>query len=357
LDAFRRAAFEVFCILGLFHRHGLVLIDFKPDNVIRLRSGSVKLVDLGACYAPRHRAELGKFVYAATPDHAEVLIDASNLQAGVAPGAASDVFSAGVALFEMATGETRLAIDAGTAEDMLATPAIHRFRDSQIADVWKAFPHLREALPTVQTQLRERHLLFSELWQLLKAYLAVRVPDWEALPQDQQDQILLSTGTTFIMEPLPAPLAWLGGAIARATVLRSLRVPGMGELVALLSSPAPEEVLADIAANNCFVRHIAGLDLPVEFATRLNTWDVRQDSTTGHWAISALVAGAELGDNAAFVHLHFDHEDEEGHAFWHVVDEFEADVVDGVKANVELLRCNHRAWLGTSRQNHAPIPA
>jgi hypothetical protein len=131
----------------------------------------------------------------------------------------------------------------------------------------------------------------------------------------------------------------------------------MGELVALLSSPAPEEVLADIAANNCFVRHIAGLDLPVDFATRLNTWDVRLDSTTGHYAISALLAGAELGDNAAFVHLHFDHEDEEGHAFWHVVDEFEADVVDGAKANVESLRRNHRAWLATSRPNHAPIPA
>ncbi|MCX8108435.1 MAG: hypothetical protein N3G20_06490, partial [Verrucomicrobiae bacterium] len=81
LDNLRRATHEVLSILDTFHRHGFVMIDFKPDNVIRLPNGHVKLVDLGAFFTPRHRSNLGAFLYTATPDHAEVLIDASNLQA------------------------------------------------------------------------------------------------------------------------------------------------------------------------------------------------------------------------------------------------------------------------------------
>jgi serine/threonine protein kinase len=205
LDDLRRATHEVLAILDLFHRCGFVMIDFKPDNIIRLDDGSVRLVDLGAFFTPRHQTSLASFVYTATPDHAEVLIDASNLQAGVPPTPASDVFSAGVALFEMATGDSRLVLNAKTAEEMLQTPSVYRFRDSQIADVWRAFPHLRDSLPLVRSQLQERRLLFSEVWHLLKAYLNAKVPDWESLPPAQQEQLLLTTGTTFILEQLPPP--------------------------------------------------------------------------------------------------------------------------------------------------------
>ncbi len=348
LDALRQSTQEMLSIIDLFHRHGLVLIDFKPDNVIRLDEGAVKLVDMGAFFTPRHRRALGTFVYTATPDHAEVLIDASNLQAGVAPGVASDVFSAGVALFEMATGTTRLQIDPQTAEEMLAAPAMYRFRDSQIADVWKAFPHLRTELPLVQTQLRERRLLFSEIWHLLKAYVATKVPDWESLASDQQDQILLSTGTTFILEQLPAQLAWLAGVIARATVLRSLRAVGMAELVQLLGNPAPEHVQTDLTQHNCLLNYLRTLDLSTEFAIRLNTWDVRLDRPTGHWMIAAPVAGRELADNAGFVYLRRVRTDDEGHTCWHAVDEFEADEQEGIRANLSQLRHNHEAWLGVA---------
>lgn len=348
LDELRRALQEVLAIVDLFHRHGLVLMDFKPDNVIRLEDGAIRLVDLGAFFTPRHRQTPGEFLYAATPDHAEVVIDVSNLQAGVPPGPASDIFSAGVALFEMATGTSRLVIDAATARDMLATPALYRFRDSQIADVWKAFPHLKEALPLVQTQLREQRLLFAEFWHLLKAYLAERVPEWENLPPDQQAQLLLGSGTTFIQEQLPAPLTWLAAPIARATVLRSLRINRVGDLARLLGNPAPEHVRADVRAHNCLLRHLEGLGLPTDFADRLNIWDVRLDRRTGHWAIAAPAACWELADNAPFVYLRRGHTDEQGHTYWHAVDEFEADPTPAGRANLAQLRHDHRAWLGAA---------
>jgi len=170
-------------------------------------------------------------LYSATPDYAELLIDASNVQAGVPPTEASDIFSAGVALFEMATGASRLEIDGDTADEILNNPAIFLFRDSQIRDIWQAYPHLKEVLPVVETQLKERRLLFSELWHLLKGYLANKLADWESLPGEQRDQIILSTGTTFIMEQLPPRLDWLAGPIAQATVLRSIRLKKVADLI------------------------------------------------------------------------------------------------------------------------------
>ncbi len=346
LDDLRRATHEVFAILDFFHRHDLLMIDFKPDNVIRLDDGTVKLVDLGAFFTTRHRGAVSQFVYAATPDHAEVLIDASNLQAGVPLTVASDIFSAGVALFEMATGHSRLALDPNTADEMLAMPSVYLFRDSQIADVWRAFPHLRKALPLVKTQLQERRLLFSEVWHLLKAYVAARVPGWETLPSDQQDQIVLSTGTTFIMEQLPSPLTWMAGAIARATVLRSLRVRDLRTLVQLLGNPAPDHVLADVAEHNCLVKHLRDLGVEADFAARLNTWDVRRDRQSGRFALAAPLAARELADTARFVYMRRSHADEEGHTFWHAVDELEADPTDGGRAHLAQLRNDHHAWVG-----------
>ena len=348
LQELYEAVVETLSILDRFHRHGLIVIDFKPDNVLRLPDGSVRFVDLGAFFTPRHVRDLRSFVYAATPDHAEVSIDASNLQAGVAPSVASDVFSAGVALFEMATGTSRLVIDPAAAEDMLATPSLYRFRDSQITDIWRAFPHLKDALPLVQSQLRERHLLFSELWHLLKAFVTARVPDWESMPEEQHGQILLSTGTSFIRDQLPAPLTWLAGAIARATVLRSLRLKNVSEVIALLGDPVPGEVPPDLAAHNCLVKQLLNLGLSTDFTSRLNTWAVRQDPVSNHWTIAGPVACRELGDNAAFVFLKRNHTDDDGHTYWHTVDEFEADVIDGNRASLALLKDDHRAWLGTA---------
>ncbi len=344
-DPFRRAVHDVLWLMALFHRHGYVLIDFKPDNAMRLADETIRLVDLGALFTPRHRRDLASYAYSATPDHAEVLIDVSNLQAGVAPTEASDVFAAGVALFEMATGLSRLAIDPQTAEELLATPRVHRFRDSQIRDVWRAFPHLKDVLPLIQTQLEERRILFADLWPLLKAYLAEKVSDWESLPAAHQEQVLLTAGTTFIQEQLPPRVSYLAGPIARATTLRSLRLATVAELIGQLSCPAPDHAREDLDGHNGFLAQMNNLEGVPDLRPHLNSWDVRQDPQTGRWAVAAPCAWRYLGDAAPFVFLSLAHRDGAGHAYWRVVDELGADAEGGSPATLSQIGQDHRAWL------------
>ena len=85
LGEFKEAVYETLSIVTRFHEHGIILIDFKPDNIIRHRERGVEFVDMGAFFTPRHHGETEKYVYSATPDYAELLIDASNVQAGVPP--------------------------------------------------------------------------------------------------------------------------------------------------------------------------------------------------------------------------------------------------------------------------------
>src|SRR5436853_186583 len=142
-----------------------------------------------------------------------------------------DFIGTGVALFEMATGSSRLEISGETANEILADSGMFRFRDSQIRDLWKSYQHLKDVFPLLETQLRERRILFAELWHLLKGYVASKLADWESLPGEQRDQIILATGTTFIMEQLPPRLQWLAGPIAQATALRSMRLKTVAELM------------------------------------------------------------------------------------------------------------------------------
>jgi serine/threonine protein kinase len=342
---FRRALYETLGIIQVFHAHGIILLDLKPENILRLRDGTIRLVDLGAMFTPRHAQDTSSFVYSATPEHAEVLIDASNVQTGLPPTEASDVFSAGVALFEMATSTSRLLIDDHTAQEMLETPELWRFIDSQIRDIWHGFPHLRSLLPLVQTQLTERRLLFSEVWHLLRSYVASKVSDWELLEQGQQDQILLATGTTFILEQLPQQLDWLAGPIARATALRSARLKSVGELMALLAQPLSSEIADDLQEHNGYLHYLASLEIASELPWQLNSWDVRMDASSGHWALAAPAALRPLGTNAGFVFLKQLSRDPHGHRFYQVVDELESDPCEGANLTVAHLANQRQAWI------------
>ncbi|MGZ8900685.1 MAG: protein kinase domain-containing protein, partial [Limisphaerales bacterium] len=140
VNEFKEAIYEALSILTHFHKLGIVVVDFKPDNILRVGERGVKFVDLGAFFTPRHQNAPEKYIYTATPDYAELLIDISNIDSGLPPSEAADIFSAGVALFEMVTGHSRLEIAQATADEILARPEIFRFRDSQIRDIWKAYP-------------------------------------------------------------------------------------------------------------------------------------------------------------------------------------------------------------------------
>lgn len=347
LAEFKEAIYEALSIMTLFHKHRIIVLDFKPDNILRVGDRGVKFVDLGAFFTPRHHQATEKYVYSATPDYAELLIDVSNIDTGLPPTFASDIFSVGVALFEMAAEYSRLEIDHHTAEEILGRPEVYRFRDSQIRDLWKQYPHLEPLLPTVETQLRQRQILFAEIWHLLKAYVSSRVPEWETLENDQREQIILATGTTFIQEQLPEQLQWLAGPIAQSTVLRGIRLKNVQALMALLQSPITPEARDDIQQNNSFVQYLRDMDRPLAFVDDLNTWDARKDISSGRWAIAAHVAYAQLADTALFTFMRLASRDPYGHRFYEIVSDLEADdYLDG-KLTLANLHDDHLAWLGS----------
>jgi serine/threonine protein kinase len=346
ITEFKQAIHESMAIIRRFHKHGIVLVDFKPDNIIRLSIGGIRMVDLGAFFTPRHYGATDKYVYSATPDYAELLIDASNVQAGLPPTEASDIFSVGVAWFEMATGGSRLEINPATAQEILQRRDIYLFRDSQIRDIWRSYPHLMEALPTVETQLRENRVLFSELWHLLKSYVASQVPDWEILTSSQRDEIILETGTTFIMEQLPERLQWLASPIARATVLRSIRVKTIAELMQLVESPIGDDVQFDLRDHNSFFDYLCDRESSSGTHLQLNTWDVRFLDKCHHWAISASAACRQLQNAADSIYLKKFAVADHGDRFYQPSDEFHADQLQDAPLILSRLRDDHSAWLG-----------
>jgi hypothetical protein len=276
-----------------------------------------------------------------------LVIDTSSVQTGQPLKQGADIFAAGVALFEMATGGSRLGIAADCAEQMLKLPGIYLFRDSQIKDIWHAYPHLKPLFPLIHTQLLERQILFSEFWHLLKGYLASQVADWEALPEQQHREMLLATGRDFISDQLPDALKWLADPIAQATTLRSFRIENIAYIMEQIALPVSEAVREDILANNAVVKLGPDLFPPVEFTQAFNVWEVRQHPQNGHWAISArrLVAN-ELRTVAAFTFLREALRDEEGNRFYEIVGDLEADYRGDERLILANLAADSKAWLG-----------
>jgi serine/threonine protein kinase len=348
-DQLRAAVYETLAIVTRFHEHGILLIDFKPDNVIRLEDGRIRFVDLGAFFTPRHSQEKNKYAYSATPDYAELVIDTSNVLTGLPLSESSDIFAAGVALFEMATGRSRVAIADSTGDQLLALPELYRFRDSQIRDVWHAYPHLRELLPLVETQLKQRLILFAEVWYLIKGLLSLQVPGWETLPEDQRQQLILETGTNLVAEQLPWKLDWLAQGIAAATTLRSMRVKSIGDLLRLIANPIPELVWSDLVQFNGLIQHLQDNGQPVEFVKTLNTWQVRRHEPTGRWMILVPAVVGPMRDIASFTFLRCVQCEPSGHRAFQIVSDLEADPHQGGALTLAHLEEDHFAWVGVPR--------
>lgn len=344
---FRAALHETLEIVNMFHKRGIVLIDFKPDNVIRLQDGAIRFVDLGAFFTPRHNKDTENYVYSATPDYAELIIDTSSVQTGNPLKQGADIFSAGVALFEMATGASRLSMAEDCAEKMLGLPEIYLFRDSQIKDIWHGFPHLKPLLPLLQTQLQERQILFSEFWHLIKGYLAHEVPGWEEMPEEEHRTMLLETGTNFISDLLPDALKWLAGPIALSTTLRSFRLGSIGELAAKIAYPVSAEVQADLEQHNTVYTKAKEIDPHPNFYDAINAWEVRLNPGTNRYAIAAhRLAAKELREAGLFLFLKKIHQDPWGQCFYQIVSDLEADFTDDQPLTLAALAQNRAAWIG-----------
>lgn len=318
VDTYQSAIYETFSIMEQFHENGIVVIDFKPENVLRLSDGSIRFVDMGAFFTPRHLGKTKEYMYSATPDYAELLIDSSNIESGVPLTEASDIFAAGVAMFEMVTRESRLTVDGETADAILADTSAYLFRESQIRDVWQSYPHLKGVLPLVETQLRERRLLFAEFWHVLRGYLTDQIEDWDDLEPDVQDQMLMDTGLSFIRDNLPEKMQWLAEPIAQATTLRRLRIQSVSELKSLMSRPIDDDVRDDLDAHNVFVQFLKDQDELENFLNRLNLWDVRHHDLSGHWSISTRACCRHLANKEEYSYVIRTEIDFEGHAFYHL---------------------------------------
>ena len=337
----RQTAFETLRILDQFHANQIIVIDFKPENVLRLSNGEIRFVDMGAFFTPRHAGKTKEYLYSATPDYAELLIDSSNVESGLALTQATDIFAAGVALFEMVSGESRLSLAGETADSILQKPEIYRFRDSQIKDVWKAFPHLEELLPLVETQLHDRRFLFAEFWHVLKGYLAEAVEGWEELSEGQHHELLLKTGEDFIRDHLPDALTWLSSPIARATTLRSLRLSSVRDLMDSLREPISPDVGAVLEEANAFVQYVSDLGRWDGRLEQLNLWDLRWHEELGAWALNGPAGCRCLNDDAEFTFVQECEVDFEGHRF------FVLSADDGTQPPRALseLKADKRSWL------------
>ncbi|MBM3823929.1 MAG: hypothetical protein FJ404_13775 [Verrucomicrobia bacterium] len=345
-EHFREAIHEALAIMTQFHRHGIVLIDFKPDNVIRLHDRRIKFVDLGAFWIPRQTEATDQYVYSATPDYSELVIDTANIETGIPLNSTSDIFAAGVALFEITTGSSRLRIPDETAEFLLRAPELYLFRDSQIRDVWKAYPHLEEGLPLVETQLKDRHVLFAEVWHLIKGLLAHEVEGWDNLGEEERQQAILDQGIALIAAQMPPALVWLADPVARSTTLRSLRLGSISELMDLVAVPVAEEVRQDVLAHNGLIRLAGDMGQSSDFVQRLNVWDLRWEAQSAHWSIRTPFAALALAEMAPFIFLKTLYRDAEGHTFYQIVTDTDADTMDGTALTLARLSEDHFAWIG-----------
>lgn len=95
-----RLAAEILDALEYAHRTGIVHRDVKPSNVMVSTSGSIKVVDFGIAAA---LTEAGDRVFHGEADYA-----APEARSGQRQDARSDLYSVGVLLFHMLTGEVPL---------------------------------------------------------------------------------------------------------------------------------------------------------------------------------------------------------------------------------------------------------
>jgi hypothetical protein len=168
------------------------------------------------------------------------------------------------------------------------------------------------------------------------------------VPPQQREKIILATGTTFIAEQLPEQLSFLAGPIAQSTVLRSIRLKSVNELLSLIQNPVPELARNDVDRFNTLIQYMRDLERSTDFVGRLNTWDTRLDRETGHWGISAPLAYAQLSDNALFTFVKEAHRDPYGHRFFEIVPDLEADDYQDCKLTLWHLQDDHLAWLGAA---------
>lgn len=183
--------------VGYAHRAGLVHCDIKPQNLLVTPEGMLKIVDFGIARAlttinPGEKAEIvwGSPSYFA-PEQAS----------GLAPSPASDVYSLGIIMFEMLTGQ--LPFNAPTAAEFARMhrqdlPPSPRSLNPDIP------PEIDQILlKTLAKEPAARYRTAGQLGRVLKSYHKDSIST--VAPQSRQAPLVVS-GTTET-QPYEAPQA------------------------------------------------------------------------------------------------------------------------------------------------------
>jgi len=93
--------------LDFAHSKGVVHRDLKPSNIMLLRDGTAKVMDFGIARAQRFEGLTATAGFLGTPDYV-----APEMIEGRGADARSDLYSLGVVLFELLTGQRPFSGDA-----------------------------------------------------------------------------------------------------------------------------------------------------------------------------------------------------------------------------------------------------
>jgi len=312
---------EVLCILALFHQNEFIFTDFKLENIIRATDGQLKFIDFGSVFSKRIYPLYRQFSLTLTPDTTEVLENMSLLQSGSGLDSKTDIFSAGVALYEMLTGCRVLPIHKEDRPQLLAltqkysSRAMLRRRKITLAPGY---------LVPISEHIERGHLLFSDFWHLWMETLERTEEGFGSLSDKEKIRLLLERGTEFIRGGLADDFKFLADVIAQATILREHRV---GTIQAFLGVML-RAVRADLKENNCFCERMEVFDEQLKFVDELPAQAVLRHPQTGHWALRTPYAVQYSQGTAEHIFLKKTYV-EAGQSFYHIVDEAEADQLDG----------------------------
>jgi hypothetical protein len=95
------------------------------------------------------------------------------------------------------------------------------------------------------------------------------------------------------------------------------------------------------------IQYLRDLQRSVGFVQQLSAWEARFDQNTRHWTIAIPVACTQLMDDARFTFLKRAHSDDQGHSYFEIVGDVEADGFEDGKLTLWHLRHDHFAWLGS----------
>jgi len=347
---------EAFCILARFHQNEFIFTDFKLENIIRATDGQLKFIDFGSVFSKRIYPIYRRFSLTLTPDTTEVLENMSLLQNGSGLDSKTDIFSAGIALYEMLTGYRVLPIHKEDRPRLLALTQKHSSRAMLRQRKITLAPGY---LVPISEHIERGHLLFSDFWHLWMEMLEKTEAGFGNLSDKEKTRLLLERGTEFIRGGLADDFKFLADVIAQATILREHRV---GTIQAFLGVML-RAVQADLKEDNCFCERMEVFDEQLKFVKELPAQAVLRHPQTAHWALRTPYAVQYSQGTAEHIFLTKTYE-EAGQSFYHIVDELEADPLDGKPLTLARLNTFENAMYtlvgsesqeGKETQGHAQV--